>query len=93
MLELIGERPELGEALAESEAQKADRLIRQRLRELNWTVKVLQQRRKGDKVKVGIAKALRAETTMTWAWIAQRLGMGHWRTAANAVRMTAKNKS
>ena len=93
MLELIGERPELGEALAESEAQKAERLIRQQLREQNWTVKVLQQRRKGDKVKVGMAKALRAETTMTWAWIAQRLGMGHWRTTANAVRMTAKNKS
>jgi hypothetical protein len=32
---------------------------------------------------------LRAETTMTWGWIARRLEMGHWRTAANAVRRAA----
>jgi REP-associated tyrosine transposase len=32
------------------------------------------------------AGRLRAETTMTWRWIAERLAMGHWRTAVNAVR-------
>jgi hypothetical protein len=34
-----------------------------------------------------MAAALRAGTTMTWSWIAKKLDMGHWRTAANAVRL------
>jgi hypothetical protein len=36
----------------------------------------LKQRRKGDAAKVKIARRLRRETTMTLAWIAQRLHMG-----------------
>jgi len=39
-----------------------------------------------------MAARLRRETTMTWEWIAKRLGMGHWRTAANAVRKQAKQE-
>ncbi len=35
---------------------------------------------------------LRAETTMTWRWIAEQLAMGHWRTAANAVRAVGLNR-
>ena len=53
-------------------------------------MKELQQRRKGDKVKASMAKELRKETTMTWAWIALRLHMGHWRAAANAVYAASK---
>ena len=44
------------------------------------------ERRKGDKKKAEMAARLRKETTMSWPWIARRLAMGHWRTAANAVR-------
>ena len=35
-------------------------------------------RRKGDKGKVKLARRLREQTTMTLAWIAQRLCMGSW---------------
>ena len=38
------------------------------------------------------AARLRAETTMTWSWIAQRLAMGHWRTALNATRLIVRQK-
>jgi hypothetical protein len=47
----------------------------------------LELRRKGDGVKVGLARRLRRETTLGWHWIAMRLHMGHWRSAANAVRL------
>ena len=42
--------------------------------------------RESDQQKARIGARLRAETTMTWGWIARELSMGHWRTAANAVR-------
>jgi len=32
-------------------------------------------RRKGDPEELELAKRLRAESTMTWAWILRRLGM------------------
>jgi len=60
------------------------------LREHRWDREQLRRRLKGDKVKVAMAKQLRRSTTMTWEWIAQRLEMGHWRAAANAVRATGK---
>ena len=55
-----------------------------------WTEKELVKRRKGDKKKARMAMRLRAETTMSWTWITKRLGMGHWRTASNAVRLCLK---
>jgi len=39
---------------------------------------------------VELARRLREETTMTWQWIAERLVMGHWRTAYNAVHHSKK---
>jgi hypothetical protein len=93
LLDLAGERREFageGEALVEIEEHKAERLIQGWLRKQGWTEKELQQRPKGDKVKVGMAKELRKETTLTWPWIAHRLGMGHWRTAVNAVRLISR---
>jgi hypothetical protein len=42
-------------------------------------------RRKGD-LKIKIARRLRQETTMTWAWIAEHLAMGAGGHAANRVR-------
>jgi hypothetical protein len=46
------------------------------LGKLGWTEEDLGRRRKGDPQKVRMALRLRAETTMTLAWIAQRLHMG-----------------
>jgi hypothetical protein len=39
-----------------------------------------------DVRKARMAARLRAQTTMTWPWIAEQLAMGHWRTASNAAR-------
>ena len=75
-----------GEELRESDEQKARRLIQRMLAEVGWQGADLEGRAKGDTTKARIAARLRAETTMTWGWIARELSMGHWRTAANAAR-------
>lgn len=94
MLELIGQKRgqhHYGEELKESETQKAERLVGEMLHKAGWSEEELQRRRKGDRKKARMAAKLRSETAMTWPWIAKRLAMGHWRTAANAVRwMTSK---
>ena len=48
-----------------------------------WQETDLDRRRKGDPGKVRIARRLRAETTMTLAWIAHRLRMGTWTHVSN----------
>ena len=89
LLELIGEKrgqQHCGEELKESETQKAERLIREALKKTGWTNDGLKARRKGDVTKARLAKRLPTETTVTWPWIAERLAMGHWRTARNATQ-------
>jgi hypothetical protein len=39
--------------------------------------------RKGDMVKVRLARRLRGETTMSVKWIARRLHMGSWTFVSN----------
>jgi len=65
-----------GEELRESAEAKAERIMAEELRRRKWAASTLAERRKGDPVKLAIARRLRAETTMTLAWIAQRLNMG-----------------
>jgi len=89
LLERIGTRKGAqhhGEELRESDEQKARRLIGEMLGKAGWTEKDLDRRPKGDGTKAKMAARLRAETTMTWRWISEKLAMGHWRTSANAVR-------
>lgn len=85
-------RQHYGEELKESDEQKAERLIGEMLRKNGWAESELGRRRKGDARKVRMAVRLRAETTMTWPWIAEHLAMGHWRTAANAVRIAVSKR-
>ena len=90
MLDLIAEKhgeQHHGEEIRESGKQKADRFVLEMIRTAGWNESDLLNRLKCDQKKVRMAGRLRAETTMTWRWIAGRLAMGHWRTAANAVRM------
>jgi len=61
--------------MARAEAQ-AERLVVAGLQRLSWDEVALQRRRKGDRGKVALAKALRAGTTMPLGWIAGRLAMG-----------------
>ena len=79
LLAELGERAgenHVGPELAESEEQKALRIVEQELRRRRWTREQLTQWRKGDKRKVRIALRLRRETTRTLKWISEQLAMG-----------------
>jgi len=65
-----------GEERAETEEAKAERIIAEEWKRRKWTAAELQTQAKGDARKVALAARLRAETTMTVGWIAERLGMG-----------------
>jgi len=65
-----------GEAVQEAAEARAERLVVAGLKRLGWNDALLQQRRKGDRTKVALAKKLRAATTKPLSWIAGRLGMG-----------------
>jgi hypothetical protein len=54
----------------------AERLAQDCLRAVGWSVAELRRSRKGDAVKVEIARQLRTHTPMTRQWIARRLHMG-----------------
>jgi REP-associated tyrosine transposase len=75
MHERIGEH-HFGEERAESELEKAKRVVQDSLQRLGWNEAELEARAKGDPEKIKIAVRLRAETTTTIKWIAQRLKMG-----------------
>ena len=83
--ELLGQMNErLGENHYAAERQeggevKARKIVVEELKRLGWSAKDLGRRAKGDAGKVEIAWRLRAETTMTLKWIAERLAMGSWK--------------
>jgi hypothetical protein len=60
---------ETAEALAELS-------ISEELKRARWQEADLKTWPRGDSVKVALAARLRAETTMTVGWIAERLAMG-----------------
>ena len=70
----------------ETEAARAERLVAEELERRGWGGKELARRRKGDRQKVGLARRLRGETTMTLDWIAERLNMGTAGHLANCLR-------
>jgi hypothetical protein len=65
-----------GAERAESQADQAERLVREELRRRGWAEAQLQSRKKGDWEKIQMAQRLRRETPMTLGWIAHRLRMG-----------------
>ena len=65
-----------GEEIEELAEEKAQRLVGQAFKKLGWKESNVTRLRKGDPKKIRIALRLRRETTMTLAWIAQRLHMG-----------------
>ena len=67
-----------GEERAQTAAGAAEEIVRAGLRRLGWKEADLAARAKGDRAKVKLAVRLRAETTVTVKWIAQRLRMGTW---------------
>ena len=65
-----------GAERAETDVVTAERIIAEELKRRQWKATTLQARPKGDAEKVALAARLRAQTTMTAEWIAERLGMG-----------------
>lgn len=65
-----------GEAMQEAAQARAERMVKEGLQRLRWSEADLRGRRKGEPGKVKLARALRANTTMPLAWIAERLNMG-----------------
>ena len=80
--ELLGQMSErmgsehYGEERAESQAEKAERVVREELQRRRWSEATLGQKPKSDAEKVKVAVRLRRETLVTVAWIAERLQMG-----------------
>ena len=65
-----------GEAVHEAVEVRAERLIAQALERLGWTELDLAIRPKGHSAKLELAHQLRAQMTLSVAWVAQRLSMG-----------------
>lgn len=53
-------------------------MIKEELDTLGWAATELPRRAKGDAGKIGIARCLRTETTVTLKWIAAELHKGAW---------------
>jgi len=81
-----------GPELREADQAHAERLLKEELRRRGWAEAELSRRRKGDPEKVRIASQLRACTTMTLKWIAQRLKMGTWIHFSNCLVAHRKSK-
>jgi len=69
-----------GEERRESAEDKAARIVNAGLKEAGWKQSDLAKRRKGDPVKLALARRLREETTMPLKWICARLEMGSWKS-------------
>jgi REP element-mobilizing transposase RayT len=79
LLARMGERigaEHYGAERAETAEAWAEQIVSEELKRRRWDEAELENRRKGDAAKVALAARLRAETTMTVGWIAERLGMG-----------------
>ena len=95
LLERVSEQAgdwDYGEELRESTEAKAERMVREELRRRKWTERTLSERRKGDPEKIAIARRLREETTMTLAWVANRLNMGTQTHLAHLLYWQGRNK-
>ncbi len=71
-----GQAHELARERRETDAERAEQIVRQGLQKLGWSEADLSRHPKGDARKAALADKLRRETPVTRAWIAQRLGIG-----------------
>ena len=81
-----------GEELRESAVAQAERIVAEELNRRRWEEGELARRRKGDAEKVALAQRLREETTMTLAWIAERLQMGSKTHLAHLLYWQRRNR-
>ena len=79
LLAQMGERlgaEHYGAERSETAEAEAERIIVEELKRRKWRATDISALRKGDPAKLALAARLRAETTMTVGWIAERLEMG-----------------
>lgn len=76
----------------ETEAEKAERIVRDSLIGLGWEQSDLARRRKSDPTKVEIARRLRSNTAVSLRWIADRLEMGKWTNVSNLLGPPVKRE-
>ncbi|MDA1277900.1 MAG: hypothetical protein O2960_28215 [Verrucomicrobia bacterium] len=81
-----------GEERRESEREKAEAIIEVEMRRGRIAEADLQNRPKNDPTKIRAAVKLRRQTTMSVAWIAERLGMGSRYYATNLLQQ-ARNSA
>ncbi len=74
-----------GEERRESQVERAEGIVLGGLRRAGWTEARLESSPKGHRVKMRLALRLRAETTVTYEWIARRVGMGSRSNVSNLV--------
>jgi hypothetical protein len=80
-----------GELRRQSAESKAQRIIAEQLKQMDWTEAEMERRHKGDPGKLALAAKLRRETTLPMKWITQRLKMGTWKSAS--VQIYKRNRS
>jgi REP element-mobilizing transposase RayT len=71
-----GQPHELARERRETDAERADQIVRQGLEAVGWSEADLDRHPKGHPYKAALAHRLRRETPMTRAWIARRLRIG-----------------
>jgi hypothetical protein len=79
-----------GEELLESVEAKAERIVAEEMKRVEWNEEELKHRRKGDRGKTRIARRLRRETMVSMRWIAERLQMGSVSMVAHCLRRQDK---
>ena len=85
----LPEHPYAGKEWQQTAEQKALRILADELT-ARLSDADLERRPKGDLEKLGIARRLRAETSLTLSWIAQRLKMDAAGSLANCLRTNRK---
>lgn len=71
---------------SQTDEQRAEKIVRIQLAKLGWRNQELRVRRKSDPHKIELARKLRAQTTVSLKWIAQRLEMGTWTHVSNLLQ-------
>jgi hypothetical protein len=80
-----------GELRGEAAEMKAERIIAGELERLGWTAADLEHRPKGDLGKLEVAARVGREATLPLKWIAARLKLGTWKSAAPRLRSWRKD--
>jgi REP element-mobilizing transposase RayT len=81
-----------GSERAETDTDKAERIIAAELKRRGLTEEQLRDRPKGDATKVKLAQRVRAETVQTVEWLAKRLHLGS-RAYANHLLWRARKRA